>query len=943
MPRLPAKQREAEKIATKLSNGTYAAAVNDSPARFSWEQHAHNLLKNMNTTTQKRHKILTSFIKKLTQKREEFRKEKKSGAGCATEAIEFYQYVLSLNKSFESSDSSSSEEEEDSDGHNDQCEVCAQGGELLCCSTCNLVFHLQCTRPILKSTPRNNWSCAHCDAGGVTGYKKDSRLRKKARTAVKEMKALQLEHQEQQQEEEDGQGEGEDDGDEEKQTEDGDTEGNEDDNEMTAEETNKDEAASSSEPLDSTSKCKVCSYGGDLISCNQDVCENKFHVQCVRPLLDAKPTDWNCAYCDVDFVTGLKPQARKRRAALSGVRAMEKLKVEYDSKRKANILPQEMMGSPTGKRSRDEAQGNTSATNTPLHPGQPRSKRIRKQRMDLKPDQDSITDTSLHSMGEEEEEEEQESTVTLTEPLYTRDMIPNELIKRLTPRATNSNSRHGQYNCKFCMDDEKTTTCCFCACRVCFTKQNKNNTILCDLCDGEYHLSCLVPKLSQVPDFEWFCPTCVDAIKEALAAPKPKPSRKKKTTKTVEKPTVVKKGGGSKAKAAKLLLKQKKAAYSAMQPRTSSGRFAPKSEKSEKKVKPSTIAAVVVPVKRGRGRPPKNPALKAAAIAAAAKKATSPKKATTPAKRTSTGRPVGRPRKDATKLPVVEPVIVEPAQEEKIVEHRSRSGRVVKRKAAYDEREEGPQLLKASASTTVSSSVAKNDVKEEEVAQDMEVSGSTTENESKKTISEAAAVAANVAATLLEQQANDNVAYTPSAVAPAMTLPEVKMDPVEIIQPPKIDAPSISINAARASNKSPSNVSVNDSEKASVSSSKSARRKPGARECMQISRRFGADIIPQQYMDILFDYCARGKVEHLIRMRERLDEHSRYLEQQLAGLEMMVLEKGGEANANLTQAVGKVAIATEADEISRLVPKTAGADTPMKDVSESAKADATNA
>jgi len=51
-------------------------------------------------------------------------------------------------------------------------------------------------------------------------------------------------------------------------------------------------------------------------------------------------------------------------------------------------------------------------------------------------------------------------------------------------------------------------------------------------------------------------------------------------------------------------------------------------------------------------------------------------------------------------------------------------------------------------------------------------------------------------------------------------------------------------------------------------------------------------VIPQKYMDILFDYCKRGKVEHLIRMRERLDEHSRFLECQLAGLEAMVKEKG---------------------------------------------------
>jgi hypothetical protein len=70
------------------------------------------------------------------------------------------------------------------------------------------------------------------------------------------------------------------------------------------------------------------------------------------------------------------------------------------------------------------------------------------------------------------------------------------------------------------------------------------------------------------------------------------------------------------------------------------------------------------------------------------------------------------------------------------------------------------------------------------------------------------------------------------------------------------------------------------------------RRKPGARECMQMSRKFGAEVIPDQYMDILSDYCNRGKVEHLIRMRERLDEHSRFLESQLAGLEALVQERG---------------------------------------------------
>lgn len=73
---------------------------------------------------------------------------------------------------------------------------------------------------------------------------------------------------------------------------------------------------------------------------------------------------------------------------------------------------------------------------------------------------------------------------------------------------------------------------------------------------------------------------------------------------------------------------------------------------------------------------------------------------------------------------------------------------------------------------------------------------------------------------------------------------------------------------------------------------KTPRRKPGARECMQISRRFGVNIIPEKYMTTLLDYCHRGKVEHLIKMRERLDCHSRFLEYQLAGLEARVKEVG---------------------------------------------------
>lgn len=49
-----------------------------------------------------------------------------------------------------------------SDDHNEVCEVCEKGGDLLCCDTCTLVFHLECIRPKLSAVPKGRWSCPHC-------------------------------------------------------------------------------------------------------------------------------------------------------------------------------------------------------------------------------------------------------------------------------------------------------------------------------------------------------------------------------------------------------------------------------------------------------------------------------------------------------------------------------------------------------------------------------------------------------------------------------------------------------------------------------------------------------------------------------------------------------------------------------------------------------------
>jgi len=56
----------------------------------------------------------------------------------------------------------------------------------------------------------------------------------------------------------------------------------------------------------------------------------------------------------------------------------------------------------------------------------------------------------------------------------------------------------------------------------------------CEKCDTPYHLSCLNPPLSDVPEGEWFCETCA-AKPGAPIGVVPKPTQKKKTTAKMKK------------------------------------------------------------------------------------------------------------------------------------------------------------------------------------------------------------------------------------------------------------------------------------------------------------------------------------------------------------------------------------------------------------------------
>ena len=45
------------------------------------------------------------------------------------------------------------------------------------------------------------------------------------------------------------------------------------------------------------------------------------------------------------------------------------------------------------------------------------------------------------------------------------------------------------------------------SCLVCGKNDNYPEILLCDGCDGEYHMYCLQPPLETVPENDWFCGT----------------------------------------------------------------------------------------------------------------------------------------------------------------------------------------------------------------------------------------------------------------------------------------------------------------------------------------------------------------------------------------------------------------------------------------------------
>ncbi|XP_042345222.1 chromodomain-helicase-DNA-binding protein 4 isoform X3 [Plectropomus leopardus] len=145
-------------------------------------------------------------------------------------------------------------ETEDGDGyetdHQDYCEVCQQGGEIILCDTCPRAYHMVCLDPDMEKAPEGKWSCPHCEKEGIQWEARDDL----------------------------SEAEGED------------------------EEDRRDEGVEE-EDDHHIEFCRVCKDGGELLCC--DTCPSSYHIHCLNPPLPEIPNgEWICPRCKCPQMKG---------------------------------------------------------------------------------------------------------------------------------------------------------------------------------------------------------------------------------------------------------------------------------------------------------------------------------------------------------------------------------------------------------------------------------------------------------------------------------------------------------------------------------------------------------------------------------------------------------------------------------------------------------------
>ncbi|XP_034560383.1 chromodomain-helicase-DNA-binding protein 4-like isoform X3 [Notolabrus celidotus] len=145
-------------------------------------------------------------------------------------------------------------EAEEGDGyetdHQDYCEVCQQGGEIILCDTCPRAYHMVCLDPDMEKAPEGTWSCPHCEKEGIQWEAREEGSEGEAEVEEDNVEAGEME---------------------------------EDDHHMEF--------------------CRVCKDGGELLCC--DSCPSSYHIHCLNPPLPEIPNgEWICPRCTCPSMKG---------------------------------------------------------------------------------------------------------------------------------------------------------------------------------------------------------------------------------------------------------------------------------------------------------------------------------------------------------------------------------------------------------------------------------------------------------------------------------------------------------------------------------------------------------------------------------------------------------------------------------------------------------------
>ncbi|XP_031440481.1 chromodomain-helicase-DNA-binding protein 5 isoform X2 [Clupea harengus] len=137
--------------------------------------------------------------------------------------------------------------------HQDYCEVCQQGGEIILCDTCPRAFHLVCLEPELEKAPAGKWSCPHCEKEGIQWEAKEEDFEEFEEEAEEPPETV--------------------------------------------------AAGEEEEDDDHMEFCRVCKDGGELLCC--DSCTSSYHIHCLNPPLPEIPNgEWLCPRCTCPPIKG---------------------------------------------------------------------------------------------------------------------------------------------------------------------------------------------------------------------------------------------------------------------------------------------------------------------------------------------------------------------------------------------------------------------------------------------------------------------------------------------------------------------------------------------------------------------------------------------------------------------------------------------------------------